>query len=817
MQTYRVNPDVPRGYPLSARLGVIVPEATRNYGLNPSAERDLTGWSGTNATIARTTTWQRRGAYGISVTPTASSGSRSVDYGVSGLPLATPTTASIDFRGIAGLLYQLRITTGTNTYPLSFTATGKDERVAVTAPNGLTLGIGTVSVALISPGAQTYYVDGLQVEPLGYATTYTDGDLVGFIRNQSDFYWTGAPHASASVRTAATRAGGRIVMLDSIGFSLLAMIGLSMAPVLPIATPLASGGAYYQTTIMQPRDFSLTGDLYAASPRHLEAQKHALRSAVSPFATPQPQPIVLTYQDFDPCGRAISEPCEIVAHYTEGLGGLRDNNHQERVNASFRQFLPLISKEGERAASLSPQQSIATTDILQRSRIGEWAALGSGTTGGFVQSVVAHPQGGIYAGGTFTLAGGVANTVKIARWDGSAWSALGTGATGGDVYDLAIAPNGDLIAAGTFTSMGGAANTSRIARWTGSAWTSLGTGMNNSVFAVAFAPNGFLYAGGDFTTAGGGAAARIAVWNGGSWAALGAGANNTVLALAVAPDSTLYAGGDFTTIDGVGAARIASYDGATFAPLAAGLDSSVRGLLVAPGGLLYAGGGFTASGSTALTSIGSWNGTQWQPLGDGISIFNGGMTLDTAGNLWTNGQPVGLASPGYSVWTGTVWVPSEISASGLSNLDLVFTPDGTLYAGGSFTSPATTAAVTRVTTEGGAPAAPTIVITGSLTGAATLYQLINTTTGAAIYFDDLTISTGEVMTLTLAPTNISFTSTFQGNILSHVRPISTLAGWNLRPGLNTISFYAGGSTGAGVTATIRWRDQYAWLEDAEYK
>jgi hypothetical protein len=817
MHTYRINPETPRGYPLSARIGVIVPQATTNYAINPSAERDLTGWSGTNATIARTTAWQRRGAYGISVTPTASTGTRGINYSVLAPALATVATASIDFRGVAGLVYRLQIDDGANPITLDWTAAGRDQRIALTAPNGISFGGAVVSLLMISNGTQPFYVDGLQVEALGEATTYVDGDLVGFIRNQADFYWTGAPHASASVRTAATRAGGRIVMLDSIGFSLLSIIGLSMAPILPIATPLATGGAYYQTTVPQVRDFNLTGDLYAASPQHLVTQQHALRSAVSPFVTPQPQPLVLTYQDYDPCGRPISEPCEITCHYTEGLGGLRDNNHQERASLGFRMFLPLISKEGERAASLSPQQTVTTTDILQRSRTGDWAVLGTGTTGGFVRSVVVHPQGGIYAGGTFTLAGGVANTVKIARWDGAAWTALGTGATGGDVYDLAIAPNGDLIAAGTFTSMGGVANTARIARWNGIVWAPLGTGMNADVFAVAFAPNGTLYAGGDFTTAGGGAAARIASWDGSAWSALGAGANSTVLALTVAPDGTLYLGGDFTTMDGVSAARIASWDGTTAEALAAGLDSTVRALLVGPGGLLYAAGGFTTSGSTALTSIGAWNGSQWQPLGDGIGLFNGGLALDPAGNLYSSGAAVGsgLGSvTGYSVWTGTAWIPSEISAPSMSNLDLVFTPDGTLYAGGSFTSPATTADLTTVTAEGSGPAAPIITINGPSSGAATLYQIINTTTGAAIYFDTLTISAGEVMTLTLTPTNISFISTFQGNILGRILPISTLAGWQLRPGPNTVSFYASSST---VTATIRWRDQYGWIEDAGYR
>lgn len=809
---YQINPEVPRGYVLNrarGAFGIIVPEATRNYAANPSAERDLTNWSGTNATIARTTAWQRRGTYGISVTPTASTGTRGIDYAVTGVSLSTPTTVSLDFRGIAGLRYQLQIVTSGITYATPFYATGQDERLAVTAPQGLGLGVGTVSMLMLSEGVQPFYVDGLQVEPLDHATTYCDGDLTGFVRNQAHFYWTGTPHASASVRTADTRAGGRIVMLDSLGLTILSIIGLSLAPFAQIATPLATGGAFYQDTIPQTRDFTLAGDLYGVTEQQLEAQKAALLDAINPYVTPIPQPLVLMYEQYDQCGRQpISERCQLVAHVGEGWQGLRDNNHQERMACGFRMFLPMITRDGESGATLSPQQSIATTNILQRSRTGDWAAMGTGTNG-TVRAIIADGAGGIYAAGSFTLAGGVANTVKIARWTGTAWAALGTGAAGGDVFALAIMPNGDLIAAGSFTSMGGAANTSRIARWTGSAWTNLGTGMNDTVFALAVAPNGYLYAGGNFTTAGGGAANYIAVWTGAVWSALGAGADSSVTALDITPDSTLYAGGDFTTIDGVTAARIAAYDGTTWTALADGLNSTVRAILVAPSGLVYAAGQFTASGSTALALIGAWNGTAWAPLGDGVGQASD-LALDAAGNLYVDGQTIGLASPGYSMWTGTTWIPSEIAASGLDILALEFAPDGTFYAGGSFSSPATTADLSTITTTGTAPAAPTITITGSLSAASsTVYQLINTTTGAAIYFDELTIATGEVMTLTLDPTNISFISSFQGNILSRILPLSTLTGWQLRPGANTVSFYA---SDAGVTATIRWREQYVAIE-----
>lgn len=80
---------------------------------------------------------------------------------------------------------------------------------------------------------------------------------------------------------------------------------------------------------------------------------------------------------------------------------------------------------------------------------------------------------GVYIGGAFTLAGGVANTNKIARWSSGAWSALGTGLNG-TVLTLAPSPDGNLYIGGEFTNADGTYG-DYLCYWNGSAFNRIGT------------------------------------------------------------------------------------------------------------------------------------------------------------------------------------------------------------------------------------------------------------------------------------------------------------------------------------------------------
>ena len=94
-----------------------------------------------------------------------------------------------------------------------------------------------------------------------------------------------------------------------------------------------------------------------------------------------------------------------------------------------------------------------------------------------------------------------------------AWSALGTGMNNNAVFALVTDSAGNLYAGGSFTTAGGT-SANYVAKWNGTSWSALGTGMNTWVTALATDSAGNLYAGGLFTTAGGAPANRVAKWDG---------------------------------------------------------------------------------------------------------------------------------------------------------------------------------------------------------------------------------------------------------------------------------------------------------------
>jgi len=257
-------------------------------------------------------------------------------------------------------------------------------------------------------------------------------------------------------------------------------------------------------------------------------------------------------------------------------------------------------------------------------------------------------QPALFVGGNFLHAGDVGYVNNIAKWNGSAWSSLSGGVTGGGVYALAVFDDDGsgsglpgLYVGGGFTAAGGVAM-SRIAKWSkvGSnmVWSKLmgpvHDGTNGSVWDLAvYDEDGSgpilpaLYVGGAFTTAGDTSASRIAKWSrsGGTmvWSSVGGGitSGTQVYSLATFDEDdtdpnapSLYVGGLFSQAGGVGADNVARWDGKAWYPLTTGVNNTVRAFAVfdadgagseRPG--LYPGGEFTTAGGTAVGKIARWS------------------------------------------------------------------------------------------------------------------------------------------------------------------------------------------------------------------
>ena len=395
------------------------------------------------------------------------------------------------------------------------------------------------------------------------------------------------------------------------------------------------------------------------------------------------------------------------------LGSGLGNGFQEKVTA-----LAVAPNGDLYAAGGFVQAGSVVVNSLARWNGTTWSTLGSGlgTTSGrnYVNALAVAPNGDLYAGGEFTQIGGT-TVSNVARWNGMAWSALGSGIGGtgnsNRVYALAVAPNGDLYAGGYFGLAGGA-TANNLARWNGTAWNALGTGaangLNNEVRALAVAPAGDLYAGGGFSQAGGVSANNVARWNGTAWNTLGTGSangvNGRVYTLALNGSGDLYAGGNFGQAGGVPASSVARWNGTAWNALGAGIgnNSRVSALAVAANGDLFAAAGPVQYGTVAANGIARWNGTAWNALGTGIG--NGlndeveAVAVAPNGDVYVTGlitQAGTVAANGVTRWNGTAWnalgaglqYQSSTPGSGISSgsgYALALAPNGDLYVGGIF-------------------------------------------------------------------------------------------------------------------------------------
>jgi len=227
-------------------------------------------------------------------------------------------------------------------------------------------------------------------------------------------------------------------------------------------------------------------------------------------------------------------------------------------------------------------------------------------------------RGDLIVAGAFTYIGPI-RASGIARWDGKEWHPLGEPDQGwgitGIVYALATDGDNTLYAGGSFTEAGGQPAT-RIAQWDGTNWHPLGAGINSTVYALHESADQ-LFAGGAFTQAGGQPANHIARWNGTTWLPLDVGIDGTVRALTTYRGA-LIAGGDFITVNGFEMNHVARWIGVSWLALGEGLEDLDRvQSLVVINDEIYAGGAIDEpQAKDNPGSISKWEGLSWNTVPD---------------------------------------------------------------------------------------------------------------------------------------------------------------------------------------------------------
>jgi hypothetical protein len=320
-----------------------------------------------------------------------------------------------------------------------------------------------------------------------------------------------------------------------------------------------------------------------------------------------------------------------------------------------------------------------------------WKELGGGIDGD-VNTLAFDSSGNLYAGGSFTSAGGV-SAQNIAMWDGTSWNAMGSGLNG-TVRTMAFGQDGNLYVGGEFTESDGTILL-RIASWDGSAWQNVGKGFNATVLSLlsgTFEGNLFVTAAGEFTNID-----HIAVWREEAWDYIGGGSASTIRAQA-SDGVNLYAGGDFTMIgspDVISANHIALFNisGESWVSLDEGVNSVVRALSYLSDGRLIVGGDFTNAGGATVSNIAVWDTSlsSWATFGDGLNASVRSIADAGNGNVYAGGDFTATGTGALNLQHITRWNNSasdwETLGTGMNNNVYALAVDaaGNVYAGGLFT------------------------------------------------------------------------------------------------------------------------------------
>ncbi len=806
---------------------IIQPIASSNLVLNPSAEIAANFSAIATATVTRSTTFQKYGLFSYRVQPAASG---------DGIQLTTSTLTNahhfVTVR-IRGSFTSLSALLNGNSKPLTLIEKIDSNWSLYGASFGASLASGATALQITDTASGDFYVDGIQVEPLTFWTTYIDG-------TQSGCAWLGVANAAASERSGQSRAGG--VSLDfweEYKFQIHRIVGAGAASHnLSIDSYAILPGGELNSDKVTSRDFDIIGKFIAETEQELHQKRQALEAA---FQTDDNQLTLIRFN-----GAEVQK--EIAVRYQSGLEanlaafyGKFEIVSNEEVN-EVRKFTedtsiqvaapnPYWLEVGESAVDLDTNDSGTFRIVAGRLRgTGQWDVLGPPDAAGTYTDVraIVEDDTYVYVGGVFSNFDNIANADSIVRWhkQDQVWSALDVGLTVG-VLALAIAPNGDLYIGGQFLNAGGIAAADYITRWDGTNFNAVGvpnTGAAaiTNVLTLVFDHGGDLFIGGNFLNWADIANADfIARWDGTSYSALSTGADALILALALGIDNEVFVGGNFLNIGGVAANRIASWNGTAFSALGSGVADLVNVIAVREDGIVFLGGQFQMAGGAQANFIASWNGTAFSPLGDGMNNNVLSLSIGPDEVLYASGQftiagGIDLADRAAR-WNNFTWAHLDLDLPGSPNVfavlasrfsDPVVEQNYDLFLGSSTTGTGTFAGAITATNEGSVQAFPKIVYARSGGTTAVIETLRNERTGLELLFD-YPLLDGETLTIDLDPLEKTIISSFFGSRLDAVLPNSDFGTWSLPREDSNVTSYINESGTPTLEHYMLWRDAYS--------
>lgn len=820
-------PGVVSGYPLkNVRLSVYQPVAAVNLVDNPSIERATTNYAAVGGTIARSATRQRWGTYSLAVTPTSgvTDGAYYGDVTPAALTIGTLYYGSVFGYFAPGVPYKLYFASTGGTQmgtATTFRGRGRWERVVVPYHESATANRRLYVTKDNHASTAVFYLDGFNISTT--LSTYVDGDQRGFVYGQNAYYWTGTPHQSASVRVLATRAGGKEVNFADYGFTLLGLVGLGLGGFANISNPNAYvGGARFERTTYTDRTFDVIGMFQSPDGfRRLQDQRRGLENILRPNAAIISQPLVLVYQTCDDFGTPVGEPIEIMCSLEPGgLSGNWNNDFQEPVGMTFKTYLPFLgSALGEMGASMTYQLTTAFRNLFWRDTAGNWSVMGAYGLSDRVIAVLPLPNGQFLLGGTFLDAGGNANADYLTLYDPTTdlFTAVNATPLNNYVEALALLPDGvTVLVGGSFTNAGGANGDYLcfLSLTTGAFSSINATPLSAQVSTIAVLNDGSALIGGSFLNAGGANGDGLIKLVGTVYTPLNATplANPIVLEVVKLPNGDAVFVGDFNSAGGDTDIAKAAYlnvtTGAYVALNTTPLNNSAYTISVGKNGVVYIG----------EDTIYSWAGpgAPFVELGSGTNNFVFESVMQPDGTLLIGGSftEAGIiTTPGpIAGWNGSSFFGGEVVLASAETPYLYVTQDGKLIISPVNDVAGPFAAVTILTNDGTADTYPVF----EFVGPGTVYQLKNYTTGDVLYFD-LILQAGERATLTLGPGNISFISTFRGDIYGTILPGSRTGTFRLTPGANSVSAFIAGTVSAATALTARWKVNYLSVDDALYR